>query len=849
MHGDVGTSTVQGQPVLTEPISAVRAARRACRLDLACAVLLGISAVAPAEAGGSAETTLLVVNAASPLSQRIANEYQRLRHVPDTHVVHLSGVPAGGELSVAEFREKVWAPIRGYLREHGLEDEIDLVTYAGEFPYRVDFSADAKASKLPVSPYRGTMASLTSMTYFAHRVEAGGVGYLGVNHYFREFAGPSRRPSSNSSAADGLSAKELRALRRNADAVLGRNGLARSRAGRGDAPGAMEALTSAVDAGWTQSERTRSEAEFASLRELPVFGQLLERMNGAYGPFMSPHGFRNGYAWSNTDLRLWKPADHLDRYYLSTLLAYTGIRGNSFPEIAAYLGSAAASDGTSPDGTVYLMENPNVRSETRQPLFQATVSELARRGRRTEILRRSQGGQDGIVPVRRDDVIGVVVGAQQFDWGKSNSRMLPGTVAESLTSYGGDFDNPSQTKLSALLRSGAAGSSGAVQEPYAIQDKFPVPLLHVHYTDGCSLAEAFYQSVRVPYQLVVVGDPLARPFARFAKVGLTAPDVAVPWSGTVRLEPAVKAAEGTAVGIVELWVDGERVGSAGVGEAIPWDTRSVEDGSHDLRLVAVEDSTIETRSVYRAQVRVFNRNRRIHLDEVASDVEYGQPIVLRGRAEGAGRVELRRGHRVLATADVAQGRWSVTVPSTAVGLGEPTVLVRAVNRDGEGVRSDPLPIAVREPAQLPASTVEKPAGEGLLAVVEDEAGNAHERVVSRLTGSSRDLAPAGVKTRKVKLSGFVRVGEAGTYHLAVSTAGRVRLSLHDRVVVDGVGAAGGGSVFGVVGLEAGWHPIEIELTPVGKRVVLNVVLGGAQAPAALTKEHLGHRRDRTGDRG
>jgi len=73
---------------------------------------------------------------------------------------------------------------------------------------------------------------------------------------------------------------------------------------------------------------------------------------------------------------------------------------------------------------------------------------------------------------------------------------LPGAIAESLTSYGGHFDHGGQTKLTEFLRHGAAGSSGAVQEPWSIQAKFPVPLLHAYYADGCSLAEAFYQSIQ-----------------------------------------------------------------------------------------------------------------------------------------------------------------------------------------------------------------------------------------------------------------------------------------------------------------------------------------------------------------
>ena len=60
-------------------------------------------------------------------------------------------------------------------------------------------------------------------------------------------------------------------------------------------------------------------------------------------------------------------------------------------------------------------------------------------------------------------------------------------------------------------------------EPLNFWQKFPVPAMHVHYAAGCSLAEAFYQSLAGPWQTLVVGDPLARPYARFATVALRAP--------------------------------------------------------------------------------------------------------------------------------------------------------------------------------------------------------------------------------------------------------------------------------------------------------------------------------------
>ena len=42
-------------------------------------------------------------------------------------------------------------------------------------------------------------------------------------------------------------------------------------------------------------------------------------------------------------------------------------------------------------------------------------------------------------------------------------------------------------------------------------------MIQVHYARGCSLAEAFYQSVYAPYQLMIVGDPLCRPWANIPR--------------------------------------------------------------------------------------------------------------------------------------------------------------------------------------------------------------------------------------------------------------------------------------------------------------------------------------------
>ena len=91
-------------------------------------------------------------------------------------------------------------------------------------------------------------------------------------------------------------------------------------------------------------------------------------------------------------------------------------------------------------------------------------------------------------------------------------QLLPGAMADNLDQHGWRHEGRGgQTTSSEMIRAGAAGSSGTVTEPYALQEKFPHAQMYVAYARGASLAEAFYSYVTGPYQLLIVGDPLCQP--------------------------------------------------------------------------------------------------------------------------------------------------------------------------------------------------------------------------------------------------------------------------------------------------------------------------------------------------
>jgi len=157
-----------------------------------------------------------------------------------------------------------------------------------------------------------------------------------------------------------------------------------------------------------------------------------------------------------------------------------------------------------------------------------------------------------------DDDLNAVKPRQDFKDLVRRIKPPPIAICEHLTSFGGIMvEGGGQTPISAFIRAGAGGSSGTVTEPYAVQAKLPTPFIHVYYAQGATLAEAFCQSLAGPYQLLIIGDPLCRPWARIPTVSVSgiAPEGVV--KGTVPLKATAKPNDPPAARF-ELFVDGRR---------------------------------------------------------------------------------------------------------------------------------------------------------------------------------------------------------------------------------------------------------------------------------------------------
>ena len=652
------------------------------RCLLALLPTLAIAAVGP-------ETTLLAINGASPASLAVGNAWMAQRHIPFDHVVVLTAVPPGDHCTRSEFIAGVLQPLRAAVRERKLGGEISLVAFAPDFPLAIHMGLK------DVTRDTGTWGALTGMTALGSLVLAGEEDWVepSANHLYQKPPGlvdqpkvPKELRPEFKAVADAFEAKDYATgcakLLKLDQQVPHHAGLlydlACAHARLHHDPEALAALTASVAAGFTDWKWMGKDEDLAMLRERPEFVALVAKLRAE--KFIPPP--TTALSGSPRWLGDATPAKDDHDVLPAMLLGVTSGDGLGIEATIANLARAVAADGSHPAGTIFCVRNDDVRSTARQWAFEPLCDALHQEGIAAVLA-------DGVLPYDAPAVAGAVVGSAGFAWKDSGSTILPGAICEHLTSFGAQlWPGAGQTHLTEWLRSGAAGTSGTVDEPLALQSKFPSPFIHLHYVRGLSLIEAFYRSVAGPYQLLMVGEPLCAPWAKPVAIH----------DGDAQHAPS-----GEQIASVELWLDGHRRATVAPGAALPaWGRLS--SGTHELRLVCLPRDPAQQPARLSRPI-TGDRDPTSLLTAVPS-AALGDALRFTVEYAGAARLRLRSISGVVAEA--AGPRATLDCPTARLGLGPATLRGEALAADGSVIAQQDASITIAPPARL--SALGKPDG-------------------------------------------------------------------------------------------------------------------------------------------
>ncbi|WP_372366927.1 TIGR03790 family protein [Candidatus Uabimicrobium sp. HlEnr_7] len=476
------------------------------------------------------------------------------------------------------------------------------------------------------------------------------------------------------------------------------------------------------------------------------------------------HGFRSYYAW-NRNGSMFKDPRKGPRYILSTMLGVTTGRGNSVEEIVHLLQESRKTDGKQPKGTFYFHRNNNVRSTTRHKVFPEVCKALGKIGKIGEVI-------SGIIPQNKNDILGSVVGTANFNWKQANNTIIPGAICEHLTSFGGRLEEFSgQTPISEFLRHGATGSSGTVMEPYAIQAKFPTPWLHVYYASGCSLAEAFYQSVQGPYQLLILGDPLCQPWAKFPQIRVTGIKKYQKISGTVMLN----IEKSNNIAHYSIFVDG-RLLARTIEPQLQFNSETLNDGFHEMRVVAITSSDIEEQGSFIIPFYVYNNKHWTKFKKLRrKEFHWGENIDLKVGSNHGNDVVLFHNNRQIAAAKKGE---KFFLNTQMLGTGNINLQAASI-RGKDYVFSKPLALKILPPVKIAClsklPTTKKTKGIRIVTP-------AKTHIVKAITKRGR-TAYKIVKNTSFSLQTYIEINSSGIYQLQLLSGGAFVFSINDNKLV------------------------------------------------------------------
>ena len=689
--------------------------------------------------GGGPENVLLVVNADSASSKLIANHYIAGRQIPPSHVVYLNGIPDREMIDLKTFREQILKPIFAHLESKAILPSIDYIVYSADFPTVININPDRQRfleflknqqanqpGQLPDTLFNGR-ASINAMTYYAALVMTNQFVYLApdANTYYR---GPAdlilTRPFVGERQADfeqaidayslffDLSGELIEELgaesKRQIDeavktlVVMSQANpeqlgvlywLARFYARLGQPAESQNRLVQAIRGGWSYRSYTLNDAAFASMIELPVFKGIVARIPDEPFEVQPTIGFKHTFPWAVNGGINREPGQG-NRYFLSTVLAVTRNYATNEQQALRQLQTSIKADSTFPQGKFYFSSTSDVRSKTRTPQFAAAMAALKRLGYESQIINQP-------IPGKVDDVLGLSTGTAKFNWLSRGSRIVPGAICENLTSYGGIVSNNSQTKLFEFITHKAAGSSGTVVEPYAVAFKFPQAMIHAHYVRGCSLAEAYYQAVQNPFQLLIVGDALCQPWAKPPEFQVSKFEDGKKQKGTITIELEWNQDAPPAAGF-ELYVAGRLTARSTVRDNLAIDTTGLADGYHELRVVAIGADSIQSNSRQIIPVVIANHGRQADLQPARNEYLETDVIKLTASSNFGDAIELIHNGRAIAKERLKKDQKEkigreveFSIPARLLGRGPVRLTALAIDEaSGEVASSSPVDLLI-----------------------------------------------------------------------------------------------------------------------------------------------------------
>ena len=678
-------------------------------LTFVIAILLVTFAIQSSAAASGPENILLVINASSADSKAVGNHYIELRNIPPSNVVYIPRVTVvkqsdSQSIQSWRFQKEVLGPVWDAIDQRGLRDQIQCIVYSTGFPTRVVFQAELQKYLDATGQKKNRIwnvawGSTTGITYFrdsaltpqttmlkpdANWYAVDQVRNLLANPFEGESAKTFETASKQLSDGQYQTAADSFAelVDGNPRQVTARYFLVRALAKAGKSDEAMQQLKLCQQSGWSYREITRKDPALYSLKQHAEYSEVLGTIANL------PVGMLPGRSFSSSQWYAkngWPNGSEQQgrKYIMSTVLAVVRPQGSTRQQAIRQLDRSVAADGTGPSGVFFFAKHKDVRSRVRVRQMDQTAARLKAKG--FEVVVSEQKW-----PRDRIDVIGATLGSAKIDWTNSDANLLPGCIVDNLTSAGGIFPETVQTPLTAHLNKGATGATGTVFEPFAVEAKFPTTRMHEHTVAGFSMAESIYQTVKSPFQLLVVGDPLCSPFGQFPEFELSSAADLKKLDG--QFEVQVKLApDSPPAARFELFSDGLFVGKISKPKSFTIDTSGLSDGYHEMRVVGASATPAANRTSKSLEI-VVNRSGRIaKIKARDSKLKINQMLNLDVSCSFSKEVEVWSNDRVLAR--VASGSVA-KIDTRLLGLGKSKLFAVGISDDGDGGAVSSWPVIV-----------------------------------------------------------------------------------------------------------------------------------------------------------